>query len=66
MPNYCDGPYIHLCIYVNKVRSAWTEVWSCSYCSRAPLCVLVFVIWAFLEFHIASLLNAARAAEKKD
>ena len=31
MPNYCDGPYIHLGVYVNEVPSAWTEVWSDSY-----------------------------------
>ena len=35
MPNYCDGPYIRLGVYVNKVLSAWTEVWSGSYRSRA-------------------------------
>jgi len=31
MPNYCDGPYIHRGLYVYKVLSAWTEVWSGSY-----------------------------------
>ena len=35
MPNYCDGPYIHLGLYVGKVLSAWTEDWSGSYRSRA-------------------------------
>ena len=35
MPNYCDGPYIHLGVYVNEVPSAWTEVWSDSYRSGA-------------------------------
>ena len=35
MPNYCDGPYIHLGVYVNEVPSAWTEVWSDSYRSTA-------------------------------
>ena len=35
MPTYCDGPYIHLGVYVNEVPSAWTEVWSDSYRSRA-------------------------------
>ena len=33
--NYCDGPYIHLGRYVNKVLSAWTEVWFGNYRSRA-------------------------------
>ena len=28
MPNYCDGPFSDLGKCVNKVRSAWTEVWS--------------------------------------
>ena len=28
MHYYCDGPYGDLGIYVNKVLSAWTEVWS--------------------------------------
>ena len=27
MPNYRDGPHSDLGIYVNKVLSAWTEVW---------------------------------------
>ena len=26
--NYCNGPYIHLLPYTNKVFSAWTEVWT--------------------------------------
>ena len=28
MANYCNGPYIRLLPYANKVFSAWTEVWS--------------------------------------
>ena len=28
MPNYCDGPNIPLLPCANKVRSAWTEVWT--------------------------------------
>ena len=35
MPIYCDGPYIYLGRYITKVLSAWTEVWSGSYRSRA-------------------------------
>ena len=35
MTNYCDEPYIQLGLYANKVLSAWTEVWTGSYCSRA-------------------------------
>ena len=35
MPNYCDEPYGDLVLYVNKVLSAWTEVWSGRYRSRA-------------------------------
>ena len=35
MPNYCDEPYSDLVLYANKVLSAWTEVWSGSYRSRA-------------------------------
>ena len=34
MPICCDGPYIHLGLYVGKVLSAWTEDWSGSYRSR--------------------------------
>ena len=37
MPNYCNGPYIHLLRYVNKVLSAWAEVWSCSWPSTVPI-----------------------------
>ena len=35
MPNYCDGPYIHLGVYINKVLSAWTKVWSSTWPSTA-------------------------------
>ena len=31
MQNYGNGPYIRLLRYVNKVLSAWAEVWSGSY-----------------------------------
>ena len=31
MANHCNGPYIRLLPCVNKVISAWTEVWSGSY-----------------------------------
>ena len=28
IPNYRDGPYRDLGIYVNEVLSAWSEVWT--------------------------------------
>ena len=45
IPNYCDGPYIHLGVYVNEVPSAWTEVWSGSYRSRARFWFPGVAIW---------------------
>jgi len=37
MPNYCDGPHLDLGVCVNKVLSAWTEVWTGSWPSRASI-----------------------------
>ena len=37
MPNYCDGPYIPFLLCTNKVLSAWTEVWSGAWPSRASI-----------------------------
>ena len=37
MSNYCDGLYDDLSIYVKKNSSAWTEVWTGSYCARASI-----------------------------
>ena len=37
MPNYCDGPFSDLGKCVNKVRSAWTEVWTGNWPSRASI-----------------------------
>jgi len=37
MSNCCDGPYIHLGICVNKVLSAWAEVWSGNYRARPSI-----------------------------
>ena len=34
MDEYCDEAYIHLGIYVNKLLSAWTEVWIGTWPSR--------------------------------
>ena len=48
--NYCDGPYIHLALYANKVRSAWTELWSSSYRSRARFCLPGVVLSRFRDF----------------
>ena len=39
MPNYRDGPYRGLGIYVNKVLSAWTEVWTGAWPSRSSIMV---------------------------
>ena len=37
MPNYCDGPYLDLGVYVNKDSSAWAEVWTGAWLSRASI-----------------------------
>ena len=37
MLNYCNEPLSDLGGHVNKVLSAWTEVWSGSYRSRAKV-----------------------------
>ena len=37
MPNYCDEPYGDLVMYITKVLSAWTEVWSISWPSTTPI-----------------------------
>ena len=36
-PNYCDEPYGDISAYVNDILSAWTEVWSISWPSTAPI-----------------------------
>ena len=49
IPNYCDGPYIHLGVYVNEVPSAWTEVWTdtwasiVNYCSQGRSKIFMYV-----------------------
>ena len=50
MPNYCDGPYIYLGLYVNKVLSAWTEVWPGSYRSKARFWLPGVVLGRFRDF----------------
>ena len=57
IPDYCDGPYIHLGVYVNEVPSAWTEVWSGSYRSRARFWLPGVAIWA--DFEIFEILGGA-------
>ena len=37
MPNYCNGPHGDLGVYVDKVLSAWTEVWTGTWPSRASI-----------------------------
>ena len=37
MPNHQYGPYSDLGTYVNKVLSAWTEVWTGAWPSRASI-----------------------------
>ena len=41
MPNYCDGSDIRLILYANKDASAWTEVWTGTWPSRASITVPV-------------------------
>ena len=45
MRNYCDEPYGDLVLYVDKVLSAWTEVWSGSYRLRARFWFPGVAIW---------------------
>ena len=40
MSNYYNGPYINLGVYINKVLSAWTEVWSSTWPSTASIMAL--------------------------
>ena len=37
MHNYSDEPYVDLGTYATMLPSAWTEVWSCSWPSRASI-----------------------------
>ena len=37
MPNYCDGPSRDLGVYTNKDSSAWTEVWTSTWCPTASI-----------------------------
>ena len=37
MTNYCNGPHGDLGVYVDKVLSAWTEVWTGTWPSRASI-----------------------------
>ena len=56
MPNYCEEPFSDLGVYVNTVLSAWTEVWSGRYRSRARFCFRGS-IWA--DFEIFEILGGA-------
>lgn len=50
MPKYCDEPYSDLGTYVNKGCSAWTEVCSGSYRTRASIIAPGVSIWEIFEF----------------
>ena len=50
MPKYCNEPYSDLGTYTNKVFSAWTEVCSGSYRTRASIIAPGVSIWAIFEF----------------
>ena len=50
MPNYCNGPYIHLLPCTNKVFSAWTEVWSGSYRASKRFSFPEVVVGRFCDF----------------
>ena len=39
-PNYCDEPYGDLGMYVNKLRSTWTEVLTDSGPPSASTCIM--------------------------
>ena len=51
MRNYRDGPHGDLGVYVHKVLSAWAEVWTGSWPSRASIMVpeLRVAIWTIFE-----------------
>ena len=56
MSNYCDGPYIHLLLYANKVLSAWTEVWTGTWPSSKRFWFPGVVLGRFFDvFEIAGL-----------
>ena len=50
MPNYCDGPYIHVGVYTNKDPSAWTEVLVSPWPSRASIMPPGGRSWAIFDF----------------
>ena len=50
MPNYCDEPHSNLGTYTKKGVSAWTEVWSGSYCSKARFWLPRVAIWADFRY----------------
>ena len=37
MTNYCNGPYIPLLLCANKVSSAWSQVWTIPWTSKASI-----------------------------
>ena len=50
MDEYCDEAYIHLGIYVNKLLSAWTEVWIDTWPSRERFWLPGVVLGRFCNF----------------
>ena len=50
MDEYCDEAYIHLGIYVNKLLSAWTEVWIDTLSSRERFWLPGVVLGRFSRF----------------
>ena len=51
MPNYCDGPYCDLGMYVDKVLSAWNELCTCAWPSRSSILAPGVAFWAdFRDF----------------
>ncbi len=50
IPNYCNEPCNDLGIYVNKVHSAWAEVWTVSYRSSKRFWFPGVVLGRFSRF----------------
>ena len=50
MLNYCNEPHGDLGIHPNDDLSAWTEVWSILWPSKAPITVPGVAIWEIFWF----------------
>ena len=65
MRNYRDGPHGDLGVYVHKVLSAWAEVWTGSWPSRASIMVpeLRVAIWTIFEILGGLMISTTRQVQ---